>query len=449
MIRRMKKTTGWVSVSVALVAAVIAIGYARSHRHDISPEQFAAMSQQDRNLAVYDALVRNLHEYYFDRKALDSKDWQTILADFRAKAAAAPSSGALYDDVLFQLAEKFPHSHVFARRPDLPVPPVIPKSPTANQPPPPRDTEPNHGFDMARVRRNGGGMGWVVGDVLPGSAAERAGIAPGWAIADFSMHTSRTSCRFKGDFIPLSPELALQRERGEDVTLPTSSSAPDQKAAFEALKQNLEFDCELLPPIPAFETRQLAGGVTYVRFNTFMDTAVVDQALAAIDAAGPAGVIVDLRHNNGGKQDEMQRVLGRLIGPDAYIGTFRNGIGSWRIQNYRTLKDARGYAGPVAVLIGPLSASAAEITASAVLDNKRGHVVGRWSAGSVLSSQTYPLPDGGSCQIPIQDFVRGGGGDRRIEGLGVAPDVVVMPTLADVRSGRDLTIDRALEGLKN
>jgi C-terminal processing protease CtpA/Prc len=62
--------------------------------------------------------------------------------------------------------------------------------------------------------------------------------------------------------------------------------------------------------------------------------------------------------------------------------------------------------------------------------------------GSTLVSQSFLLPDGGVARIPITDFrtVK----DRRIEGAGVTPDIRVMPTLDDVRAGRDPTVERAV-----
>jgi C-terminal processing protease CtpA/Prc len=72
--------------------------------------------------------------------------------------------------------------------------------------------------------------------------------------------------------------------------------------------------------------------------------------------------------------------------------------------------------------------------------------VGRWSAGSALNTREYPLPDGGHCYIPFEDFVRGG--ERRIEGVGVAPDVWAMSTLTEIRAGRDVALEEAVLAIK-
>ncbi|HWO10727.1 MAG TPA: S41 family peptidase [Polyangiaceae bacterium] len=90
---------------------------------------------------------------------------------------------------------------------------------------------------------------------------------------------------------------------------------------------------------------------------------------------------------------------------------------------------------------------AAEIAAAAVQDHRRGRLVGRVTNGSVLNSRKYPLPDGGMMMVPVKDFHRAG--NRRIEGVGVEPDVWIMPTIEDVRAGRDAALDKAIEELQS
>ena len=44
----------------------------------------------------------------------------------------------------------------------------------------------------------------------------------------------------------------------------------------------------------------MPGGSFYIGFDTFYDGKVMDQVLAALDQAGPGGVVIDLRRNSGG-----------------------------------------------------------------------------------------------------------------------------------------------------
>ncbi len=93
------------------------------------------------------------------------------------------------------------------------------------------------------------------------------------------------------------------------------------------------------------------------------------------------------------------------------------------------------------MLIGPASASGAEVFASALKLNHRAKLIGRVTNGSLMFSEHFPLPDGGTVQIPVAAFLDADG--KTIEGVGVAPDIEVIPTFTEVRAGRDATLERA------
>ena len=93
-----------------------------------------------------------------------------------------------------------------------------------------------------------------------------------------------------------------------------------------------------------------------------------------------------------------------------------------------------------------MTVKAAEIFAAVLQDHGRATVVGRQSAGAVLASWFYGLPGGGELQLSREDYVAPKG--RRIEGVGVAPDIVVERTLEDMRLGRDRDLELALDVLR-
>jgi C-terminal processing protease CtpA/Prc len=136
-------------------------------------------------------------------------------------------------------------------------------------------------------------------------------------------------------------------------------------------------------------------------------------------------------------------VTGALLGDDTVLGTQRVANSSSTLYSWRFGKH---YRGPLVVLVGPSTGSAAEITAAAVQDQKRGKLIGRTTNGAVVPGQWFNLPDGGQMMVPVSDFVRADG--RRIEGAGVVPDIWILPSLADIRAGRDPLLERALGELK-
>jgi carboxyl-terminal processing protease len=104
------------------------------------------------------------------------------------------------------------------------------------------------------------------------------------------------------------------------------------------------------------------------------------------------------------------------------------------------------FAGPLAVLIGPRTASAAEVTAAALQHHERARLFGTPSLGSVLAARIYDLPDGGKLTIPYADYLTPPG--IRIEDRGVTPDVIAPRTADSMREGRDPAFDAALDWLR-
>ena len=178
-----------------------------------------------------------------------------------------------------------------------------------------------------------------------------------------------------------------------------------------------------------YETRTLAGGVRYVRFDIFSETDI-DRVLAVIDSAGKSGLILDLSHNHGGSANAQQRLLDRLLPGNTAYGRNRGRAGE---QVMRTDWFGKHYNGRLVVLIGPESASAAEITAAALKGRHGVTLIGGRTSGSVLNAVEFPLPDGGAVQVPVGDFTAAD--SARIEGVGVKPDIV---------AAEDTALDRAV-----
>jgi carboxyl-terminal processing protease len=100
------------------------------------------------------------------------------------------------------------------------------------------------------------------------------------------------------------------------------------------------------------------------------------------------------------------------------------------------------YAGPVALLVDELTASASECFAGALQSLGRARVFGRQTLGQALPALTRRLTNGDILMYVVGDFVTATG--RRLEGEGVRPDQVVPLSLPVLRTGRDATLEAAL-----
>ena len=109
--------------------------------------------------------------------------------------------------------------------------------------------------------------------------------------------------------------------------------------------------------------------------------------------------------------------------------------------------DGPHYSGPVVVLSGPATFSAAEDFLVAWKNSGRGKLIGEPSGGSTGQPLFFDLPGGGSARVCTKRDTFPDGTEW--VGRGIAPDILVHPTFADVRAGKDTVLEKALEFLKS
>ena len=139
--------------------------------------------------------------------------------------------------------------------------------------------------------------------------------------------------------------------------------------------------------------------------------------------------------------------VGRLLSP-FFAERRQFGTTEFRIfpdRHHWTRSGDLTFNGPVAVLTSPGSASGAEVYAAAIQEARRGLIVGRPTAGAVVGSLAYALPDGGRLSVGMVSFKTGGG--ALLEHLGVTPDIPARAAVADLRAGRDTALEVAVSAL--
>jgi carboxyl-terminal processing protease len=101
------------------------------------------------------------------------------------------------------------------------------------------------------------------------------------------------------------------------------------------------------------------------------------------------------------------------------------------------------YRAPAAILIGADTGSAAEGFAWTMRMFTKARLIGRPSAGALLSGETFDLPGGWKLTVPVQGLWGPDGQDYKDKA--VPPHEVVALTRADLCSGRDRDLERAME----
>jgi C-terminal processing protease CtpA/Prc len=158
-------------------------------------------------------------------------------------------------------------------------------------------------------------------------------------------------------------------------------------------------------------------------------------------------LILDLRENLGGFESTLQFMLGHLFDHDVTIGRQ-----IMRKEQKSLVAKSRGHEafnGKLIVLIDSRTSSAAEIFARVVQIQSRGTVIGDRSGGSVMTAQFFPLKEGVGFVIPFGVEITVGSllmaDGKSLENTGVTPDVIVLPSEADLASGRDPVLAYAIE----
>ncbi len=103
---------------------------------------------------------------------------------------------------------------------------------------------------------------------------------------------------------------------------------------------------------------------------------------------------------------------------------------------------ARPYAGPLAILVDPLTGSTSEVFSAGMQATGRARVFGETSAGQALPAMATRLPNGDVLLHVTADLVAPDG--RRVEGRGVVPDEVVPLRREDLLAGRDAALESAV-----
>jgi carboxyl-terminal processing protease len=176
--------------------------------------------------------------------------------------------------------------------------------------------------------------------------------------------------------------------------------------------------------------QQVEGGdVGYVRLTQFNSQAAdeVKRAFEAIAAKVPAdqlkGYILDLRNNPGGLLDQAVRVAGAFLNSGEIVSI--RGREADQIQRFTAIPGDLIEGKPLIVLINGGSASASEIVAGALQDQKRATILGSRTFGKASVQTIIPLGQGnGALRLTTARYYTPSG--RSIQAQGIAPDIEVL-----------------------
>ncbi|NLX88311.1 MAG: S41 family peptidase [Syntrophomonadaceae bacterium] len=195
--------------------------------------------------------------------------------------------------------------------------------------------------------------------------------------------------------------------------------------------------------VPSVEDQILdeAAGIGYISLNQFHAQSANEVATSVeklINGDKVKGIILDLRYNGGGDFNTALDIAGIFLDGDTVVMAADNK------GNQQVYKASSGKVDiPLVVLVNQDSASAAEILAAALQDNRRAELVGVKTFGKGLVQTVFPLHDGGALKLTTQKYYTPNG--RDINEVGITPDYEVQN---DPDSSEDLQLTKAINVLK-
>lgn len=233
-----------------------------------------------------------------------------------------------------------------------------------------------------------------------------------------------------GDYIAAINSTPVQGLTLTDAT-DRMRGTPGSKVKLTVLRKGEKkpFDVSLTRAVVHVETVKFhrEGDIGYIRLTSFNREAAagIERAVTSLQKQiGPnlKGYILDLRNNPGGLLDQAVDVSDDFLQGGQIVST--RGRHSQDNAKYSAHSGDITGGKPVIVLINAGTASASEIVAGALQDDKRAKILGMTSFGKGSVQTIIPLSQGGGAlRLTTARYFTPSG--HSIQALGITPDVVV------------------------
>ncbi len=163
------------------------------------------------------------------------------------------------------------------------------------------------------------------------------------------------------------------------------------------------------------------GDVGYLRISQFQQGTTEEVKKALKKLKGIKGLVLDLRNDPGGLLQEAIGVSDLFVKKGLIVSI--RGRRKYDVQKFYATNGGTEPGYPLVVLINSGTASAAEIVAGCLQDDKRALIMGVRSFGKGSVQTIIPLPDGSALRLTTARYYTPSG--RSIQAVGIEPDIVV------------------------
>jgi carboxyl-terminal processing protease len=215
----------------------------------------------------------------------------------------------------------------------------------------------------------------------------------------------------------------IRGPKGSRVTLTIQRGTKNKPKDYTMLRETIKLKA-------VYKKKMLddKNKIGYIYLSTFESKESYQEmvdALKELDQKGMKSLILDLRNNGGGLLDEAIQIASIFIKDGAVVHTVD------RYGNKETFEvvdtQYTWYDKPIVVLVNGGSASASEILSGAILDDKRGILLGTKTFGKASVQNIRPLSDGSAVLVTVQKYQTPSG--TNINKIGITPNITVeIPT---------------------
>lgn len=273
---------------------------------------------------------------------------------------------------------------------------------------------------------------------LEGTPAQKAGLRPGDKIVKIG--DKETSEMTTEEAVSL-----IRGQKGTQVSLTIFRQSWQKPKEFKITRDTIKIPSskwELL--VSTGEAGGKQNDIAYVHIYNFSQNLPVDFSRIAMEILNsPARkIILDLRNNPGGYLEISQDIAGWFLEKDKVVVIEDFGNGKEQ-KTYKTNGNASLAQYPTVILINEGTASASEILAGALKDNRGIVLIGEKSFGKGSVQEGIVLRDGSYLKITIANWLTPKG--LSISEKGLEPDIKIGITDEDYEQEKDPQLDKAIE----
>ncbi|WP_262173938.1 S41 family peptidase [Saccharococcus sp. Marseille-Q5394] len=239
--------------------------------------------------------------------------------------------------------------------------------------------------------------------VIKDGPAFKAGIVPG----DVITHVGGNS--LKGQSVQAAVPLISGKEN-TDVSLTIEREKTEKPVKMTIRRAEIH--------LPTVESEMLGGNIGYIRLNSFATDSARDMEDAIRSLKGAEGFIVDIRNNGGGYITAAQEIAGFFPGVEQ---AFQLREKNKKPAIYPSVNQKQKITGPVSLLINEYSASASEMLAVNLKEQKAATLYGESTYGKGTMQSMYAFNDGSVLKMTTARFYSPKG--IAVDKVGVTPDI--------------------------